>query len=174
MAQALRTVWLEPEEQQEPLAPQITPRHRRRATKSVRQSPLAVMCMVAMVAIAVGLVVAYINSYARIAHYEFQRQALTTQLRQLQGECSQLQLDVARLENTPRVTKVAALQNMVFPTADRVHYVQVASTDAATVAQTAPAHRSWFARAGRQMVAQLHGVAQHLGRGPGAPAYAQE
>jgi cell division protein FtsL len=176
MAQALRTVWLEPEQRQEPISPPLQPRRRKRAA-AVRQSPLAILRLVGFVAIAVGIAVGYISSYARIAQYDCQRQVLEAQSQQLQQDCAQLRLDNARLENALRIEQVAKAQNLEFPTADRVHYIQVANdfprTAVASVPPTA-GHRTWVARAGKQMVASLGNIFQRLSRGPGSPAYAQD
>ncbi|HEX2948232.1 MAG TPA: hypothetical protein VHV83_01455 [Armatimonadota bacterium] len=176
MAQAFRTVWLEPEEQQDNITPQLQPRRQPRQAVVVRQSPLVAVSMVVMVAIAVGLLIAYVNSYVRIAHFDFQRQALSAQLRQLQDESAQLKLDVAHLENTPRVVEVAKAQNLDFPTPDRVHYINATNDIPRTsVAQATPTGKdSWFASAGRDVMAKLDTVFQRLSRGPGSPAYAQE
>lgn len=177
MAQTLRTVWLEPEEQQEPITPQLRPRRQTRRAAATRQNPLAAMSIVAVVAVIVGLMTAYISSYARIARYEFQRQELTAQSNRLAEECAQLKLDIARLENTPRITQVAQAERLEIPTADRVHFVPVAvASPQAPMAQAAPAtgQGSWFTRAGRQMASSLKVAFYRLGHGQSATAYAHE
>ena len=172
MAQAFRTVWLEPEEQQIPLVP--TPQRRRRLTPS-RGSIARIICVVGLVTAVVMLVGYYIHSHARIAQYEFERQAMSTRLRQLQAESAQLKLDIAVLDNANQLTQVAQQESMVFPTADRVQYVQIASAlpSAQQAALPAPA-RSWVAQAGHLLVARLDNIMQRFAHGPGAPAYAQE
>lgn len=177
MAQALRTVWLEPEDQRETSSPLLRPRKRQRMTSANRQSPLAVMRMVAVVAFVVGLAAIYVNCNARIAQYNFQRQAKAAELRQLQTECATLSIEIARLENTPQITELALGQGLVFPSADRVHYVKVANdSPQSTFARTTPhsGQRSWLARTSHQTMARLDTVFQRLSRGPGTPAYAQD
>ncbi len=173
MAQALRTVWLEPEEQQDPQTPLLRPRRRRKAASTFRQSPFAAIGVVALV---VGLAIAYIGSYARIAHYEFQRQSRLTELRQIQEDNARLKLEIASLESTSQLMQAAKAQNLDYPTPDRVHYVRVASNPLApSVARATPAagQQSWISRAGHRMVARLGSVFHQLSRGP-APAYAQD
>lgn len=177
MAQALRTVWLEPEEQNETLAPKLQPRQRKRQLLTMRQSPLTVLSMVAVVALAVGLVAAFIYSNARLARYDFQRQALDAEMRQLQSKCAQLRLDVAHLENTSEISVAIQQQQMAFPDANRVHYLHVAKDLPPTPTTKTAAksgQQSWIAQTGSRVIAGLDNVLQRLSHGPGVPAYAQE
>lgn len=176
MAQALRTVWLEPEEQQEPRAPQLTPRRHKRTVAPVWHGPIAVFSMIAVVAVMVGCIVVYVNSQASIARYEYQRQKLTAEIRQLDNDCARLSMDVARLENTPKVLTVAKAYNLEFPSTDRVHYVKnMAGYPQPVIARTVPrdGQPSWLARTGSRMIAKLDSAFSRIGRGPGTPAYAR-
>jgi len=167
MAQALKTVWLEPEEQHDS-TPRVRSRRQRRQASSFWQSPfLAIGAM----AVVVGFLVAYISSYARIARYEFMRQERVAELRQVQDDCARLKLEIANLESAARVAQVAKTQNLEYPNAERVHYIHVASVPATHTATQSPpevGQRSWLARAGHSMVARLSAAFRQ------APAYAQE
>lgn len=172
MAQALRTVWLEPEDQHDLQAPLLRPRRRRMPAPAFRQSPFAAIFTVAVLVL---LATAYVGSYARIARYEFLRQSRLAELRQIQEDTARLELDIASLESASQLLQAAKVQHLEYPTPDRVHYVRVASNPlAATAAGTdAGGQSSWLARATRQMVGRLDGVVHQLGRGP-TPVYAQE
>lgn len=177
MAQAFRTVWLEPEEQQiSPTLP-LRPRRSRKVNVLARGGSGALMlCMVALVAAVVFLFGDYIHLHARIAQYEFERQAMHARLHQLQADSAQLKLDIAGLENAEQIAQVAQQESMVFPTADRVQYIQVADAFPPASMQQAAAlapSRSWMGQAGHLLVARLDNIMQHFGHGP-APAYAQE
>ena len=173
MAQAARKILLEPEEQHEPLVPQPRSPQRRPAVPALGMR-MAVSSLV--IAISVGLLIAFVNTYARIAEYEFERQSLKQQYAQLNRDCIELRLELERLAAQPRLAKVAQAKGLELPSPERVHYLHVASGyPQAYQAQTAPAARpSWAVRSGRQVVAALGNAWQLLGRGAADPAYAQE
>ena len=171
MAQAQKTVWLEPEEQHDS-TPRVQSRRQRRQASPFWQSPFLA---IGIMAIAVGFLVAYISSYARIARYEFMRQERVAELRQVQDDCARLKLEIANLESAARVAQVAKTQDLAYPSADRVHYIHVASIPSAQTATPSPSEvgqRSWFARAGHAMVARMSSAFHQIGHE--APAYAQE
>ena len=178
MAQALRTVWLEPEEQQisSPISLQ-TPRNRQTNASTRRTSGLFLLRMVGAVVLVVCAVTGYIHIRARIAQFEFQRQAMTVRLHQLQVESAQLKLDIAGMDNASQIAQLAQQQNMAYPTADRVQYIQIAASLSSASTQQAAAPtptRSWMGQAGHLLVSRLGNIAQRFGHAPGAPAYAQE
>lgn len=173
MAQALRTVWLEPQEDIQEITPAVRPRRRARAA-GVAWRPFLALGLVAGV---VGLVMCYITSYARIAHYDMERQALQQEYAQLSRECVQYRLEIDRLAAQPRLLQVAQAQGLELPTPDRLHYIPVSgavpqrAADAA-VAKAAP--RSWYGRAGQGLVASLESAVMRLSLGAGDAAYAQD
>jgi len=174
MAQALRTVWLEPEEQQDANSPLLRPRRKRSAAPALWQRPLAALVGMAVL---VTVITVYISVYASIARYDFQRQTLQQDLAQLDRECVQLRLELDRISAQPELMRMAQAQGLENPSADRVHYVRVTSDlPRSTTAQVPPAtgQRSWFARSSRQLVATMDGAFQRFSHGPGDPAYAQE
>jgi hypothetical protein len=128
-----------------------------------------------MVAVVVLLVSAFINTRARIAQYEFERQAMTSRLHQLKTETAQLKLDIALQNNAAQIAQVAQQENMAYPTADRVQYIQLAVAPGASNSQVASApQRSWMGQAGHLLISSLDNIFQRFGHGPGAPAYAQD
>lgn len=173
MAQALRTVWLEPEDPQDAQAPLLRPRRQRRTTPTFRQHSLMAIFAVTGVVL---LALVYVGCYARIARYEFQRQSRLTEMRQIQEENSRLKLEIAGLESTAQLLHAARVQQLDYPSPDRVHYVHLASNPLAppaAPASPAAGTGSWFANTGQRMIARLGSVYHQLSRGP-APAYAQE
>lgn len=177
MAQAVKKVWLEPEEQHESVVLQPRTPQRRRSAPVTPQRPLAAMLLVlAGVAVVVGLMSIYIGTYARIAQYAFHRQTLQQEYSQLHRDCIQMKLEIDHLAAQPRLTQVAQAQGLAAPDAMRLHCVRVTSDPQwAMLAGTTPAPpaRSWLARSHQQLMAGLDQALQRLGRGPGVPAYAQ-
>ncbi|MHB9131287.1 MAG: hypothetical protein ACYDBB_09385 [Armatimonadota bacterium] len=176
MAQAaLHKIWLDPEPENEQITLQPRSRQRRQPAVASLRRPLGAVIVVAC---AVLVVMAYIYSYARIAQYDLERQALQQEYAQLSRECVALNLDIDRLAVQPRLMQAAQAQGLELPTTDRVHYVRVVNDlppSTMTAAGPATAPRSWVARSGQQLVAALDSAWQRLSRGPGLPsAYAQE
>jgi hypothetical protein len=170
MAQALRTVWLEPEER-EPVVLQVRPRRRRRLAPAQLQRPTVAVLAVALL---VGVAVLYINGHARIARNDLQRQQLHQALAELDRECVQLSLTLDRMGTQPHLIQTAQAQGLDLPTADRVHYIRVAHDPRHAETVQAQARPSWLARTHQRMKASLSGTLARLSRGPGDPAYAQQ
>ena len=128
------------------------------------------------VAATVGLVTAYVNTYAHIAQCAYHRQALQQTYAQLQRDCIQLKLETDNLSAQPRLAEMAMAQGLAEPDIKRMHCVSVTSDAQWAVlagATPAPVHATWLAQSGRQLVAALDGAVQRLSRGPGIPAYAR-
>lgn len=173
MAQALRTVLLEPETTHELTSPQLRPRRRRRATPALWQRPVAATGAIAFV---VGFLVLFISNYARNAYYEFERQELQAKMIQYSRECVELNLELDRLASQPRMIQVAQSQGLELPSADRVHYVRVANgLPQPYLAQTPRARSaSWYARLSQQFTGTVGDAVQRLSRGPGDTAYIRQ
>ena len=175
MAQALRTIWLEPEEQQhEPLVPRPRPQRRRRAA-FMGWARLAFLILA--VSCGVSALVLFVNTYAHIAEYEMQCQALKQEYLQLDRECIELNLELERLATQPRLARVAQVNGYELPTPDRVHYLQgVTDYPHADLAQaaTVPLPSSWARRSGRQVLVALGSAWQLLDGETTHTAYAQD
>ncbi|HEY3377530.1 MAG TPA: hypothetical protein VGL77_08550 [Armatimonadota bacterium] len=171
MAQALRTVLLEPEEPQENIAITLTPRHERKAAPDLLQRPGRLMLCLAG---ALALLMLYIGGNAQIARYEYERQALQQEYAQLNRDCVRLTMARDRMASQPKVTAVAQSIGLEVPTADRIHYVTVTGPLPSAVVAQAPVRQSWVAQTGTRLVAALDSTLQRLSRGPGEPAYAHE
>lgn len=104
MAQALRTVLLEPEEPQENIAITLTPRHERKAAPDLLQRPGRLMLCLAG---GLALLMLYIGGNAQIARYEYERQALQQEYAQLSRDCVRLTMSRDRMASQPKVTAVA-------------------------------------------------------------------
>ncbi len=171
MAQAARKIWLEPEEQ--PEVPVVRPATPPRKLSFALWTRIAGATLA--VAVGVGLVLAFVSTYATIARYEYQRQSLTQQYAQLNQECIDLHLELERLAAQPRLMKVAQADQLELPDPSRVHYVRVAQAiPQSLTAASAPPPASWMARVQRQFVAEINTAWRLLGRGPIDPAYAQD
>ncbi|MHB9025523.1 MAG: hypothetical protein ACYC7E_15360 [Armatimonadota bacterium] len=172
MAQALRAVTLEPEEPQENIALKPKPRHERKAAPNLLQHPGRVMLYLAG---ALALLMIYIGSNARIARYEYERQALQQEYTQLTRDCVRLTMDRDRMASQPQVMAAAQASGLEVPSADHIHYVKVSGDLSTTVVAESPnARHSWIAQTGTRLVAALDSTLQRLSRGPGEPAYAHE
>lgn len=172
MAQALQKIWLEPEEQHEPVVPQPrSPRRRRTAATGwvhIALTTLAVSCVV-------GALTVFVSTYARIAESEMNCQALKQQYAQLNREHIELNLELERLATQPRLTQVAQEQGLEMPDPQRVHYLQgTADYPRAYQTPAEPAAQSgWAQRSGEQFRAALDTAWQVLG-GDTRTAYAQD
>lgn len=176
MAHAVRKVWLEPEEHpSEALTPQLTPR-RQRAPQSATFWHRPTLGGLLVAGLLTGLLV-YTFGQARVAQLDIRRQHLQRELAGLQRECVDLRLESERLHAQPGIQTTAKAEGLELPAADRVHYVRVTDPASPTAMAQAPArtdHPGWVATSGQQLVASLDQALQHLGRGPGEPAYAQQ
>ena len=174
MAQALRTIWLEPEEQQEQqLSPQ--PRQQRRRPAVAAWARLTLNTL--LVACGVWALVTFVSTYAGIAEYEMKSQALKHEYTRLNRESIELSLELERLATQPRLARVAQVQGLELPSPDRVHYLRASADYPETfLAQNAPqpAATSWVKRSGQQLVAALGSAWQVLGGGTANTAYAQD
>jgi cell division protein FtsL len=172
MAQALRTIILPPEEIQQSPVPRL--RQRRRPAAAVGWARLALVTL--SVSVGVGILVIFVNAYARIAESEMRCQTLKQEYARLNRACIELNLELEQLATQPRLAKIAQVQGLQLPGADRVHYLQgqqdypgarQISTD------PAPVTASRARRSGHQLLAALSTAWQVLGGGTTA-AYAQD
>ena len=170
MAQALRTAIILPsEETHESHAPRL---RQRRRPPIVGWSRLALITL--FVSFGVGILVTFVYSYARIAESEMQCQALKQEYAQLNRACVELNLELEQLAMQPRLARIAQVQGLELPAADRVHYVRgTQDYPHAPRSQAAP-KVSWAQRSGRQLLAALGTAWQVLGGGTTNTAYAQE
>lgn len=172
MAQALRIIQLPAEETRE--TPALRLRQRRHpAAAVVGWARLALFTLA--VASGVGILVSFVNAYARIAKTEMHCQALKQEYAQLNRACIELNLELERLATQPRMARIAQVQGLALPDADRVHYLQgqqdyPGTRQSSTV--PAPEQESWARRSGHQMLAALGTAWQVLGGGT-TTAYAQ-
>jgi len=171
MAQALRIIQLPAEETRE--NPTLSLRQRRRPA-AVGWARLAFFTL--FVSLGVGILVSFVNAYARIAQAEMRCQALKQEYAQLNRACIELNLELERLATQPRMAKIAQVQGLALPDADRIHYLQgrqdyPGTRHSPTV--PAPEPESWARRSGLQMLAALGTAWQVLGGGA-TTAYAQD
>ena len=172
MAQALRTIQLPVEETRE--TPELRIRQRSRPTTVVGWARIALVTL--SVSLGVGILVTFVNAYARIAEAEMQCQALKHEYAQLNRACIELNLELERLATQPRMAKIAQVQGLALPEADRIHYLQgqqdyPGTRQSSTVSASQPT--SWTRRSGHQMIAALNTAWQVLGGGT-TTAYAQD
>jgi cell division protein FtsL len=171
MAQALRTIILQPEEPQEQQSSPQLPQRRRRASFT-GWAKLAFTLLV--VTCGVSALVTFVRTYARIAEYEMRCQALKQEYTELNRQSIELNLELERLATQTRLDQVAQEQHMQIPEASQVHYLQgKADYPNIVVARTAP-NRSWARRSGQQVMAALGSAWQVLGGDTTNTAYAQD
>ena len=172
MAQAQK-VWLEPETVTEPLV--LQPRPRRRSP-GIQVPWVRLVIPVLAVACSVGIGMVFISAYARIAEAQTRHQALRQEYAQLNRECVELNLELARLASQPRLAKVAEIQGLELPDANRVHYLRVTHGVPPSLAAppAPPQASSWLARSGHRVTVALGTAWQLMGGGPEVQAYAHE
>ncbi|MHB0937806.1 MAG: hypothetical protein ACYDCO_23985 [Armatimonadota bacterium] len=170
MALAVRTNVMQQEEPLEVQAPRLRQR-RRPVTAGWAKLALTTLS----VSFGVGLLVTYVNTYARIAELEMQRESLKQEYAQLNRACIETNLELEQLATQPQLARIAQVQGLELPEADRVHYIQGnqdyprAAKASATVTEP-----SWARRSGRQLLAALGTAWQVLGGGATTTAYAQD
>lgn len=171
MALAVRTTLLQQEEPLEVQAPRL--RQRRRPV-TAGWAKLALITL--SVSFGVVLLVTYVNTYARIAELEMQRESLKQEYAQLNRACIETNLELEQLATQPRLARIAQVQGLALPAADRVHYIQGKQDypHAARSATIAASEPSWARRSGRQLLAALGTAWQVLGGGATTTAYAQD
>jgi len=171
MALAVRTTSLQQEEPLEVQAPRL--RQRRRPV-TAGWAKLALITL--SVSFGVGLLVTYVNTYARIAELEMQRESLKGEYAQLNRACIETNLELEQLATQPQLARIAQVQGLELPEADRVHYIQ-GNQDyprAEKASAAAAPDTSWARRSGRQLLAALGTAWQVLGGGATTTAYAQD
>jgi len=129
------------------------------------------------VACLVGSGIAFISSYAHIAEAQIRGQILRQEYAQLNRECVELHLELARLASQPQMEKVAEARGLTLPDANRLHYLRVADNypTKSSVHLDTPAQRpAWLAHSGQRLVATLGNAWSLMGGGPDTQAYAHE
>jgi len=170
MAQALRTILLEPEERQEQSSPQL-PQRRRRTTF---MGWTKLVFTLVLVCCGVSALVTFVHTYARIAEYEMHCQALKQQYAQLNRQSLELNLELERLATQTHLDQVAQAQQMAMPNPAQVHYLQgKGDFPHASAARTA-SNQSWAQRSGQRLIAALGSAWQVLGGDTTNTAYAQD
>jgi len=172
MAQALRIIPLPAEETRE--TPELRLRQRRHPAAAFGWTRLALFTLA--VSLGVGILVSFVNAYARIARAEMQCQALKQEYARLNRACIEINLELERMSTQPRMARIAQVQGLTLPDADRIHYLQGRQDYPGTrqsPTTAAPEPTSWARRSGHQMLAALGTAWQVLGGGT-TTAYAQD